>query len=432
MTPAFCSARRPVMLGLATLAGLAVAALLWGSLAPISGAIVASGRVEVAQNRQVVQHPDGGVVAEIRVTDGAHVAAGDVLVRLDGSALSSDLAIVQGRLTELSARRARLVAERDAAAAPVFPPALLAEAASRPEVAEQVDGQRRLFAARAESLAAETGQLRREIDQIRAQIDGIAAQSDALVVQLALIRQELAAQQALQAKGLAQAATVLALQREEARLAGQAGELAAVQAQARARITETEIRITRLTADRREAAMAELRDIAPTEMELAERARALTDRLARLDLRAPVSGVVLGLAVTTPRAVLRPAEPVLFLVPQNRPLLIAAAVSPLQVAGVRPGQPAELAFPALAAPGTPHLTGRVTLVSADALADPATHAAYYRVEIAPDPGQIDRLAGQALVPGMPVQAYLSTGPRSPFGWLVQPLTDAFAGALREG
>lgn len=425
------SARRQIIVGMITMAVLVLGFGGWSVLAQISGAIVASGRLEVEQNRQVVQHPDGGVVAEILVIEGGTVAAGDVLIRLDGTLLRSELAIVEGRLTEIQARRARLEAERDEAAAPEFPAALRELAATKPEVAEQIDGQGRLFAARRESAAKEQEQLTRQIDQIRSRIRGIDAQAAALETQLRLIAQEKATQQGLLDKGLAQQGTVLALEREEARLQGQTGELIGSRAQAEERITEIEVQITRIGAQRREEATLELREVGPAELELVERQRALTEQINRLDIRAPVSGIVLGLSVTTPRAVLKPADPVLYLVPQDRPLVIAAQVPTFHVDQVHAGQPVELVFSAFSSRTTPHLKGKVTVVSADALSDPQTHASYYRVEIVLDQGEAAKLDGQPLVPGMPVEAYIQTDARTPMAYLLKPFTDYFSMAFRE-
>ena len=425
------SVRGPVTLGLAAIAALMLGFGVWSVTTNLSGAIVAQGRIEVEQNRQIVQHPDGGVVAEIFVQEGAAVAAGDRLIRLDGAALMSELTIVQGQLTELSARTARLLAERDDAAAPVFAADLLALAKTQDQVAVQIDGQLRLFRARRETLAEQTQQLTRRIEQIRAQGDGITAQSAALATQLLLIKDELASQQSLLDKGLAQQGTVLALQREEARLNGQMGELAAALAQSQGQITEIDIQISGLSTQRREQAATELRDIGPTQLELAERQRALAERIARLDIRAPVAGIVLGLQVTTPRAVIRPADPVLYLIPQDRPLVITAEIAPIHIDQVQVGQPVELVFSAFSSRTTPHLFGKVAVVSADALTNAETSAAYYRAEVILNEGEVAKLGDQALLPGMPVEVFVQTGARTPLAYLVKPFTDYFARAFRE-
>ncbi|MES2915000.1 MAG: HlyD family type I secretion periplasmic adaptor subunit [Pseudomonadota bacterium] len=431
MTGSRIPVRRPVLLGLAATVILVAGFGLWATMTRISGAIVAPGRIEVERDRQIVQHPDGGVVESILVSEGEAVAAGQVLLRLDGAALRSELTIVEGQLSELAGRWARLVAERDGAADLTFPDDILALAATSSEVAAQLDGQKRLFQARGATLAEQRELLARRIDQIKAQSNGIAAQSAALTTQLDLIEQELAAQQSLLAKGLAQAGTVLALQRERARLRGQLGELAAELARTEGQITEIEIEISSLATRRREEATAELRQTGPTILELAERRRALVERIDRLEIRAPVAGIVLGLQLTTPRAVLRAAEPVLYVIPQDRPLVITARIAPIHIDEVAVGQAAELVFSAFSARDTPHLQGKVTLVSADALTDSQTGATYYTAALELDDGEQARLGDRVLLPGMPVDVFLQTGRRTPLAYLVKPFTDYFARAFRE-
>ena len=425
------SVRRPVILGCVSLMILVLGFGLWATLTSISGAIVAQGQIEVERDRQIVQHPDGGVVSEILVVEGEKVSAGTPLIRLDGAALLSELTIVEGQLTELSARSARLTAERDQALQPAFPVDLLEQAKSGPDVAAQIDGQSRLFDARRATLAEQREQLSRRIDQVRAQTDGIAAQRAALSTQLKLIEEELVAQQSLLDKGLTQAGTVLALQREQARLEGQLGELAASLAETEGQITEIEIQISGLVTMQREEATTELREIGPIILELAERRRALKERIARLEIRAPVAGIVLGLQVTTPRAVLRAADPVLFLVPQDRPFVITARIAPIHIDELAIGQRAELVFSAFSSREVPHLNAVVTLVSADSLTDPQTGATYYLAELELTGGELDRLGDRALLPGMPVEVFLQTGRHTPLAYLVKPFTDYFSRAFRE-
>lgn len=424
------SARGPMLMGLITLVALIGGFGLWSATSNLSGAIIASGRIEVELNRQIVQHPDGGVVADIMVTEGSSVQAGDVILRLDGSLIKSELAIVDGQLVEVMARRARLEAERDSAEAVTFGRPLMDLAQARPDVAEQIEGQRRLFIARVETLNRTAEQLGKRRAQSLSQIDGINAQYTALVRQLDLINQELRDAKTLLEKGLTQAPRVLALEREEARLSGQVGELASARAQAEGRVTEIDLEVLRLYAQRREEASVQLRDIGSSELELAERSRALGERVAQLDIRAPVSGTVLGLQVTTPRAVLRPADPVVYIIPQDRPLVITVQVSPLQIDEVYVGQPVRLMFPTFSARTTPELNGSVTLISADVLTDSTNQISFYRAEIALAPDEVARL-GQELLPGMPVEAFIQTSSRTPLAYLVKPFTDYFTRAFRE-
>lgn len=168
-------------------------------------------------------------------------------------------------------------------------------------------------------------------------------------------------------------------------------------------------------------------------MELDERAQALADRLERMDIRAPASGIFYGLTVFTPRSVIRAAEPVMYLIPQDRPLIIAAQVSPINIDELFVSQDVTLRFSALDQRQTPELFGKAVMVSADAFVDETTRATYYRAEIILNDGQIDRLPAHiTLIPGRPVEAFIRTSDRSPLSYLVKPLTDYFAKAFREG
>ncbi len=427
------SARSPVLLGAFGLVVLFGGFVAWATLTQISGAIIATGRIEVDQNRQVVQHPTGGVVAAIKVEEGDTVTAGDVLLELDDTQLITQLAIVEGQLFELMARRGRLEAERDERSVLTFDEELLQEAAKNPDVQELVDGQRNLFDARQESVERETEQLAQRRVQITNQIQGIEAQEVSLAEQLDLIRQELEAQQSLRDRGLAPEGTVLALRRQSASLGGQLGELAASKAQAEERITEIEVQILSLTTRRREDAITRLRDLRYRELEFVEQRAALKTDIERQLIRAPVSGIVYGMRVQTLRSVIRGADPVLYLVPQDRPLVIAARVDPIHIDQIGTGQQVNLRFSALDQRTTPELEGQVTLVSADAFEDEQQGGlTYYRAEIVLNPGQVDRLApGQILIPGMPVEAFIRTADRSPLAYLVKPMADYFNRAFRE-
>lgn len=422
---------KPLVIGFCALLALLLGFGLWGATADLAGAIVASGQIEVEQNRQIVQHPDGGVVASVEVIEGQRVEAGEILLRLDGTLITSELAIVESNLDELTVQRARLEAERDGANEITFPPALLEAAKSRVELAGQITAQSNLFKARAEADATYKQQLGRQIDQIHSRVKGIDAQAKAIEIQLELIQQELATQRGLLERGLAQMGSVLALQREEARLMGQTGDLMANRAQSEERATEIELQIGSIDLRRREEAADGLRAQNPQELELAERRRALQERIARLEIRAPVAGVVIGLTVTTPRAVVRAAEPLLYIVPQDRPLVIAAQVSPIDIDQVFVGQDAELVFSSFSTRTTPHLFGKVTVVSADAFTNQQAGFSFYRVELELNPGEREKLGDLALLPGMPVESFIQTDSRTPLAYLVKPFTDYFNRAFRE-
>ena len=423
------SARKSLIIGFLALIVLVGGFGTWAVRTQITGAIIASGRIEVDQNRQIIQHPTGGIVAEILVREGEPVEAEEILMRLDDNAYRSELAIIEGQLFELIARRGRLEAERDGMKEIVFD-MLLDEAGAQGESLKA--GQLRLFVARRASEDNQIDQLTKRAGQIRNQIEGIVAQQAALTEQLALIEEELVSQQALLDRGLAQAARVLALRREKASLLGSQGDFTAQIAQAEGRITETDIQIITLDNERREDAITRLRDLQFNELELSERRAALLVELDRLDIRAPVSGIVYDLTIFAPRSVVRPADPLMYLVPQDRPLVIAAEVETIHIDQVFVGQEVNVRFSAIVQRRTPELIGRVTQMSADAFEDERRGASFYRAEIILVDGEIEKLPDDlTLIPGMPAESFLRTDDRTPLDYLIKPLADYFAKAFRE-
>lgn len=421
----------PAAVGFSALALLLGGLGIWGTQTKLSGAVISSGIVEVQSNRQVVQHPEGGVVGEILARDGDYVMAGQPLLRLDGTFLMSELTIVEGQLVEIHARKARLEAERNGDEEIVVPEALGTFLRDDAVIRTVIDGQRRLFLARRETIAKQTEQLLEQKAQAESQIDGTEAQLVSLRQQIDLITEELTDQQSLLNRGLTQASRVRSIRREKARLIGDVGRLEADVARLKGQIAGTGIEILTLEAARREEANAELRDLQFREVELAERRVALKERLSRLDIRAPVTGTVYGSEVYALQSVVQPAAPMMYVVPRDTPLLVAARVDAVHIDQVYAGQPATLRFPAFNQRQTPELSGHVVNLSADAFTDERTGFNFYRVEVVPDEDQLERLNGQVLLPGMPVETFIRTDERTPLSYLIKPFADYFVKAFRE-
>jgi HlyD family secretion protein len=403
----------------------------WSVQARIAGAVIASGMIQVESNRQVLQHPQGGVVGELLVKDGDTVTTGEVLLRFDDTQLRSELAIIEGQLYELLARKIRLEAERDGLDQLPPPGPLLAEAAKDPEVQALIDGQQRLFEARANTLRQSAEQIAEQIAQAENQIDGATAQLNALETQRTLIETELKDTQSLFERGLTPVSRVSALQREQARLLGEIGSLTASVAQLRGQIAALNIERIALTTRLREEAISTLRDQQFQEVELVQRRLSTLETLSRTELRAPVSGVVYDSRVFALQSVVSPADPIMYIIPQDRPMVVSARIDPIHVDQVYVGQDASLRFAALDQRMTPEVFGRVTKLSADVFTDRATGMSYYQVELSPIEGEMHKLGGQTLLPGMPVEAFIKTAERSPLSYLAKPLTDYFARAFRE-
>lgn len=424
--------RRFLILGYATLAFMLVGFGAWGGLTKIAGAIVAHGSIEVEGNRQVVQHPKGGVVDTINVRDGDLVQKGDVLLELAGDDERSELFIVEGQWVEILARKARLSAERDMVDTIAFPAELLRRAEADPKIAELMAAQQQQFEASRKVRDEEIAQLGERQAQIEKQNIGLVAVDKATRSQLDMLRQEIAVQEDLLSKGLTQLARVLALKREFAALEGEASRAEAAIAENGGKIAETAIERVRLISKAREEAIAELRDLEYREIELRERRLALIEQIDDLQLRAPVSGVVYANTADTVRGVVRPAEPVLYIVPREVRLIVRARVDTMHIDQIHVGQEAKMRFSAFDQRTTPEVWGHVAKVSADAIEDPQTRMRYYSVEVDINDDAMTQLSGLTILPGMPVEAFIQTGDRSPLGYLVKPLTDYFTKAFREG
>ncbi|MGI1662664.1 HlyD family type I secretion periplasmic adaptor subunit [Palleronia sp. KMU-117] len=423
--------RGPVLTGVGALVLLIGVLGVWSVRTTLSGAVIASGMVVVESNRQVIQHPEGGVVGEILARNGDQVEAGQTLIRFDDTLLRSELAVLDAQLIEIQARKARLEAEALGAATIDFPDALLAIADTNPEAAAQIRGQEDLFTARIGTLGQQAQQLDEQILQIENQIEGTTAQLTALGTQEELIVGELADQESLFERGLVPVGRVIELRREAARLAGEIGKLTSEVAQLRGQIAAIEIEKLRLDATRREEAIVTLRDIQFREIELSERRLGLEERLSRLEVRSPVPGVVYDQQVFAVQSVVQAGAPMMYVIPQDQPLLVQARVSSVHVDEVRLGQEAVLRFTAFDQRRTPEMTGHVAAISADVFVDERTGANFYEIQLLPGPDELSKLDGQVLLPGMPVEAFIRTEDRTPISYLTKPLTDYFNRAFRE-
>ncbi|KEO54570.1 HlyD family type I secretion periplasmic adaptor subunit [Thioclava pacifica] len=417
----------PTLIGFIAISLLVAGVGTWLLSARLAGTVGANGRVEVDKNRQIIQHPDGGVVQRLLVKSGDHVEKGQVVLQLESDDKKSELAIIEASYLELLARRARLTAELENTKTINFPSRLTDTAQLRPEIARLMAGQTALFEARTLSFIQQRAHLSMQAREIEAQGAGVDAQIAALQRQTNLIEQELTAQRKLRDRGLAQTSRVLALERESASLDGRMGALNSQRALVKVQRGEVVLAATRLVLQRRESVEAELEETRAKALELAEREQRLRQLIERRDLRAPTSGIIHEVMVSGDHAVLRPAEPVLSIIEQDRPLVIMARLAPINVDDVRPGQIATLRFPGLTSRSTTELTGELTRISPDIVSDATTGETYYQIEIAFDMGQMAAPHRQHLLPGMPAEVFLRTANISPLHYLLSPFLSFFSG-----
>ncbi len=418
------------------LAGLSVLVLLgggmggWAATTELAGAVVAPGSVVVDSHIKKVQHPTGGVVGAIRVRDGDRVQAGELVVRLDDTITRANLAVITKALNELAARQGRLEAERDGLSTISVRPELRGRSADQ-EIAMLLRGEQSLFKLRHEAREGLRAQLKERIGQLHEQITGLQEQTGAKADEIKLIQNELEGVRGLWRKNLVPISRVTQLEREATRLKGERGQLMATIAQAKGRISETELQNIQIDQDLRSEVAKELREIQAKSAELIEKRVAAEDHLKRIDIRAPQAGIVHQLSVHTVGGVIAGGDPLMLIVPEADELAIEVKVAPQDIDQLTIGQEAVLRLSAFNQRTTPQIKGTVSLVAADLTQDQKTGTVFYTARITVERDEMARLHGLKLVPGMPVEAFIQTGQRTALSYLIKPLSDQITRAFRE-
>ena len=419
------------------IAGLAVVLVLgggfggWASTVQISGALIAPGQIVVESNVKKVQHPTGGVVGEVRVRDGDVVKAGDIVVRLDETVVRASLAIVVKTLDGLWARAARLEAEQRGADKITFP-ATLTDRASDPDVRNVMASETKLFEVRVNGRAGQKSQLRERVIQLNEEIDGLLAQEKAKDKEIALVDRELIGVRDLYEKHLVQLSRLTVLERDAARLSGERAQYIASRAQAKGKITETELQIIQIDKDMVSEVSKDLRETNDKIGEFVERKVTAEDQLRRIDIRAPQDGMVLQSTVHTVGGVITAGDAIMMIVPQAEDLSVEAKVNPQDIDKLQIGQKTLLRLSAFNQHTTPELNGKVTRVSADVTTEQRTGQTYYTIRVSLPPEEVARLgSNNKLIPGMPVEAFVQTGDRTMFSYLMKPFSDQLMRAFRE-
>ena len=416
--------------------GLAIVLILgggiggWAATAEISGALIAPGSIVVESNVKKVQHPTGGVVGEVRARDGDVVNAGDVVVRLDDTVTKASLAIVTKNLDGLWARAARLQAEQQGVDKVVFPKMLL-DRADDPDVKAVIASETKLFEVRVNGRIGQKAQLRERITQLNEEIAGLSAQENAKNQEIALVEKELAGVRDLYEKHLVQISRLTTLERDAARLNGERAQYIASRAQAKGKITETELQIIQVDKDMVSDVSKDLRETNDKIGEFVERKVTAEDQLRRVDIRAPQHGMVLQSTVHTVGGVITAGDAIMMIVPQADDLQVEAKVNPQDIDKLQIGQKTLLRLSAFNQRTTPELNGIVSRVSPDVTTEQRTGQSYYTIRVSMSPQEIARLGDVKLIPGMPVEAFVQTGDRTMLSYLVKPLSDQLMRTFRE-
>jgi HlyD family secretion protein len=421
--------------------GLGIIVLFFGLLlggaafVPLDAAAYAPGQVAVANHRQTIQHKEGGIVRRIDVAEGQHVVAGQLLLELAGADVVAANRGLTSELVELQAQRARLLAEQRSQSSITWPPEFAQLAASdQPQVSAAKAVQQAEFTSRRMALAAHKAVIGQRINELSEQIEGYRRQIDATQTQEKLIADELAEVKTLANQGYAPIAQVRSLERNAADLEGHRGEFSAQIAQTQQQAGELKLQMIQLDTDEREQISKDLHDVENQLNDALPRLQSAADQLKRMDVRAPLSGTVVGLKVFTAGGVVAPGQTLLDIVPDSPQLVVRVDVAPADVDNLHVGQVAEVRFGGKNRT-LPIVKGAVTQLSADSLTDEKTGKTFFTAEVTLPPDQIDLLkeakGGLELKPGTPAQVVIPTAKRSALQFLFEPLSRTLWRSFRE-
>jgi HlyD family secretion protein len=402
----------------------------FGAKAPLDSAAIAPGRVATESSTKPIQHLEGGIVHEILVKESDVVKEGQVLFRLEPTQARANSGIVGKQIDADLALEARLIAERDLTDTLTFPKTLLARRAF-PDTAAAIDDQERRFKERRATIDNDTKILRSRLEQITKEVGGLERQRTALRDQIENIASDIENFTVLLKQGLYTKSKLNALKREQLRLEGQLGSVEGEIARNKEIVEETNFQIRQAEQKYVNEAAKELPEVRARLTQGQERLSVAQDVMSRVEVKAPQDGIVQGIKVHAPGAVVRPGDSLAELVPTGDKLVMAARVSPLDIDTVAPKQKAEIRFPAFSTRRIPTILGRVETVAADAMLDEYTKEPYYLARVLVDSSTLPADVRERLIPGMPADVLITTGERTLLQYLVGPLSDLFAKSMRE-
>ncbi|MEI7711562.1 MAG: HlyD family type I secretion periplasmic adaptor subunit [Rhodospirillales bacterium] len=420
--------KTPIRVGIVTILIFFGVLGAWAYLTPLDGAVIGSGTLTVHGNRKTVQHREGGIVAELLVRDGSVVQQGQLLVRLDDTQARAVLTVHQSQLLGDLALTARDTAELGGTTAISFPPELSPD---DPIAATVMNRERIVFDNHRDLLARQQEVIDQRIVQVVHQQDGARIQLGATIAQFGFAEDEKAAVATLERVGLASKNRLLELSRAVEGLRGQVGQLTSEVARYGALASEMAAEKLRLREAAQTEATRELREAQLRINDVLPRLVADRDTLARLEIRAPLGGEVVNLAIFTRGGVVEPGRPVLDIVPSATTIVAEAEIKPEDVEHLRIGQAADVIAVGFNARENAPMRGEIRVVSADRVTDNRTGRSYFKAEIALLADRQDGTLLSRLTPGMPVEVVVPVAPRTAFDYLIAPLRESMRGAWRE-
>ena len=421
---------RPGRIGLWVLAAGFGGFLLWAALAPLDEGVPAAGTVAIDTKRKAVQHLSGGIVQEVLVREGDGVQEGELLIRLDSAVARANFESVRQRYLGLRAMQGRLLAEQSGKATIDFHPDLVA-ASTDPLIRQQMQNQEQLFMTRRSLLRSDLQSIEESIRGQEGLLDAYKGMLENRTSQLRLINEELGHLRGLVKEGYAPRNRQLEMERMVADASTAIADLQGNTVRAARTIGELRQRALSRQQEYRKEVETQLADVSRDVLSDNEKLRAVTDDLARTEIKAPAAGQVVGLAVQTVGGVVQPGQKLMDIVPKGAPLLLEAHVAPHLIDRVHADLPVDVRFSSFAHSPQLVVGGKVVSISADLLTEPQTNVSYYLARVQVTPEGLEHLGKRQLQPGMPVEVIFKTGERSMLTYLLHPLTKRLAASMTE-
>ena len=403
----------------------------WTYMAKIQGAVIAPGQVAVEGKPKVVQHLEGGIVSKIAVKEGDVVTKGQTVLNLDSTILAANLDAAKTNYFENQALISRLLAEKAGQEIIYWSPSLTQNPNLR-AANLSMKGQEQLFQARRVALNGEVNQYSQRIEQLKDEDIGLISEIEFTRTELTLVEQEFNKLSELLKQNLISRNRVTSLERDKTRLMNSVAILEARRAGIANSITEAQIQMSQVQNLRHEQVLTDLRQAQTQADSFSEALKTVTSKTKLVQIKAPVSGVVHEMTISTVGGVIAPGQEIMQIIPERESLVISAQVTPGDLDQISLGQETNVIFSSLKQNSAPELDGKVSYISADNLIDPITGAPYFLVEVEIADNQISKLNGQSLVAGMPADIFIQTQERTVLNYLLEPLNKTLKKTMRDG
>jgi HlyD family secretion protein/adhesin transport system membrane fusion protein len=415
----------PIFLNCTALAAcLCVAGFLgWAGLTEVSEVSHAPGEVVPSGFEQVVQHMDGGLVKTINVKTGDTVEPGQLLLTVDDGSTTDNLERSKSKLVHLAMTAVRLRALFDG----IVPEWSGISGATAHDAATQ----QRLYQSAIEDLSAKEGIVREQIQQRKTAIGMLTEQRTNAEKSLAIAKRIKTSREALYEKKLLAYPLLAKAEQDVIQIESDDAKLKDQIKQGSESIVELNQRLKSLHQSSRLDLAAKLNETVSEIKQVESTIEQLRKRFDRLELKAPVRGIVKSLQVNTIGSVLSAGQTVMTIVPIDEELVVEAQIPPRDIGYVRPGQPVQVKVSAYDFSRYGVVKGTLERVSASAFQGRAGEH-YYRARIKLSKSYVGSRPGQnAIIPGMTAMADIQTGRKTVLDYLLKPVQAAAATAFSE-